>query len=234
MSTHQVINEAVRYVSTTLGSGDPGHDIWHVQRVRNYALYIGKKEAADIFVVELAALFHDIADYKFHDGDETVGPQQAFDWLRSQDVPEHVATEVASIIQNMNFKGSSQSEVPISINHAVVQDADRLDALGAIGVARAFSFGGFFRRTFYDPNIQPRLGMTRDEYRQHKGTVINHFFEKLLQLEDRMLTETGRQLAKERMPFLKLFLDQFLEEWKINFEGLADVVNTEQISEAGK
>jgi uncharacterized protein len=184
-----------------------------------------------MFVVELAAIFHDIADYKFHDGDETVGSQKASDWLRSHDVPEHVATEVASIIRNMNFKGSSQSEISISINHDVVQDADRLDALGAIGVARAFSFGGFFKRTFYDPKIQPRLEMSRDEYRLHKGTVINHFFEKLLLLQDRMMTETGRQLAKERTPFLKLFLDQFLKEWKINFEGLLGVINIEKLWE---
>jgi uncharacterized protein len=213
--SRQVIIEAAEYVKASMAGVEPGHDWWHIQRVCGHARRIGRREGADLFVVELAALFHDIADHKLHQGHE--GQEQGLEavaaWLRSQVGTASVVDEVVAIVSSMGFTGA-QPVTAASLNAAVVQDADRLDALGAIGIARAFSFGGSSGRTFYDPAQPPRLEMSKEEYRLHQGTVINHFYEKLLLLEERMNTDTGRSLAAESSAFMRQFLDRFFLEWR--------------------
>jgi len=216
MDKQDVTKKTALYVEKSLCGVDPGHDWWHIQRVRNYSKYICSAEGANAFVVELAALLHDIADYKFHHGDEEVGPRKAREWLSSNGVARDTIDQVATIIRNMNYKGPLTEEVSLSLEHAVVQDADRLDAIGAIGIARAFSFGGHFKREIYNPTIKPNLNMNRNDYRNNKGTVINHFYEKLLLVKDKMLTETGKKLAVDRTCFMEEFLEHFFHEWNMS------------------
>lgn len=165
-------------------------------------------------MVELGALLHDIADAKFHDGDETVGPKLAQDFLRSQQVDEQTIEHVVNIINNISFGGGNHAQLFNSPELAVVQDADRLDALGAIGIARTFNYGGFKNRELYNPDIAPNLHMTKEEYRNSTAPTINHFYEKLLLLKDRMNTETGKRMAAERHRFMELYLEQFYAEWE--------------------
>ena len=174
---------------------------------------IAKHEGVDVFVVALGALLHDIADSKFHNGDESVGPRVASDFLKSQDVTEDVITHVIQIINNISFKGGKVARTFSSKELDVVQDADRLDALGAIGIARTFNYGGFKNRAIYNPNIAPNLEMTKEEYKASTAPTINHFYEKLLLLKDKMNTNTGRHLAEQRHNYMEQFLEQFYKEW---------------------
>ena len=197
-----------------LVDAEGGHDWWHIYRVWKTAKHIAASEQVDVFVVELGALLHDIADSKFHNGDESIGPKKAGELLQSLQVDEPVIIHVQNIISHISFKGGNHQQAFRSKELDVVQDADRLDAIGAIGIARAFNYGGFKNRSLHDPGIQPNLAMSREEYKSNKAPTINHFYEKLLLLKDRMNTATGKALAAERHAFMETYLNQFYKEWE--------------------
>lgn len=214
MDKEQIIRQTIDFVQQTLKGAEGGHDWWHIYRVWQLAKKIAASERVDIFVVELGALLHDIADAKFHDGDETVGTKLAGDFLKSLAVESSVVEHVVAIIENISFKGGNEIQSFRSPELDVVQDADRLDAIGAIGIARTFNYGGFRQREMYNPNIAPNLNMTKEEYRNSQAPTINHFYEKLLLLKDRMNTTTGKQMAEHRHRYMELFLEEFYEEWE--------------------
>jgi uncharacterized protein len=213
MHQSEIIRETVSFVKQSLENAEGGHDWWHIYRVRKTALHIASCEKADPFIVDLGALLHDIADAKFHGGDEDVGPRRADDFLRSLGVDEHIRDHIVGIVSNVSFKGGSSPRSFSSPELDVVQDADRLDAIGAIGIARTFSYGGFKGRAMYNPDVPPRPGMSREEYRKTDGPSINHFYEKLLLLKDKMNTETGRKMAAHRHEYMEKFLTEFYGEW---------------------
>jgi uncharacterized protein len=208
-----LIERTEAFVRERLDAGDVGHDWQHVDRVRRTAVMLGAAEGADLIVVELAALLHDVADWKFHDGDEFAGSRAATHWLRSQLAAPELVTLVAQIIDEVSFKGAGVQTQPTTLEGQVVQDADRLDAIGAIGIARAFAYGGHKKRALYDPLIPPTPHDSFEAYRQGTGPTINHFHEKLLLLKDRMNTATARQIAASRHRFMEAFLQQFAREW---------------------
>ncbi|MDT0645559.1 HD domain-containing protein [Zunongwangia sp. F260] len=212
-----IIENTTVFVKETLKGAEGGHDWFHIQRVFNNAKLIARGENADNLVIALGALLHDIADSKFHNGDETVGPKIAEEFLKSLNISSEVIQHVIKIIENISFKGGNVARKFSSKELDIVQDADRLDAIGAIGIARTFNYGGFKGRGLYDPEIEPNLHMTKEEYKASNAPTINHFYEKLLLLKDRMNTETGRKIAAERHQFMELYLDQFYKEW--NGEG---------------
>ena len=207
------INQTIRYVKQELAGAEAGHDWFHIERVYKNALQILQDEPANQEVVILGALLHDIADSKFHNGNEDIGPEKADAFMTSIDIDEEVKNHVVKIIQNISFKGGNFQQQFSSLELNIVQDADRLDALGAIGVARAFHFGGFHNRIIYDPMEKPRMDMSKEEYKKHIGTTINHFDEKLLRLKDMMNTPAGKKIAEHRHQFMKQFLEQFYAEW---------------------
>jgi uncharacterized protein len=176
-------------------------------------LLIAKGETCDETVVKLGALLHDIADSKFHDGDETVGPRVAREFLEKEGVSEDIIIHVIQIINNISFKGGNNEKHFSSIELDIVQDADRLDAIGAIGIARAFNYGGFKNRAMHNPLIAPKLDMNKEEYKNSQAPTINHFYEKLLLLKDKMNTQSGKEIAKERHQYMQEFLAQFYAEW---------------------
>ncbi|UZO81911.1 HD domain-containing protein [Aquimarina sp. ERC-38] len=214
------IEETIGFVKNTLQEAEGGHDWFHTQRVFRNALHIGEEENADLFIVGLGALLHDIADSKFYDGDEDIGPQMAQDFMNKIKVSKSVQQEVIRIIQHISFKGGNFKQGYKSIELDVVQDADRLDALGAIGIARCFNYGGFKNRKLYDPEILPDLKMDKETYKKSEAPTINHFYEKLLLLKDRMNTNTGKQLAEERHNYMENFLEQFYREWNMDIKQL--------------
>lgn len=214
LSPEQIITETVAYVQQELSEAEGGHDWWHIYRVWQQARTIAGEEQVNLLVVELGALLHDIADSKFHNGDETIGPLRARLFLEGLSVPEEIIGHVVNIIQHISFKGGNHTAAFYSTELGVVQDADRLDAIGAMGIARAFNYGGFKNRPIYDPAIAPDLQMTKEQYKQSTAPTINHFYEKLLLLKDRMNTATGKAIAGERHRFMELFLDQFYAEWE--------------------
>lgn len=213
MNKSQVLKNIEDFVKESLKNAEGGHDWFHIQRVWRNAKLIAKTETADLFIVELGALLHDIADSKFHNGNETIGPKVASEFLKKQQVSAEIITQVVKIIENVSFKGGNVSQDFNSIELKIVQDADRLDALGAIGVARTFNYGGFKERALYDPEIKPRLNMSKEEYKASSAPTINHFYEKLLLLKDRMNTKTGKEIAQKRHEFMELYLEQFYAEW---------------------
>lgn len=213
MST-TIIDNTIHFVKNQLANAEGGHDWFHIQRVFKNAISIAEKETCDIMVVKLAALLHDIADSKFHNGDETVGPKVARDFLTGQGTNEATINHVVAIIENISFKGGNFKPKFSSLELQIVQDADRLDAIGAIGIARTFNYGGFKNRPMYDPAIAPKMNMTKEEYKKSDSPTVNHFYEKLLLLQDKMNTETGKKMAKERHRFMELFLAQFYSEWE--------------------
>jgi|SRR5690606_18214625 len=202
------------FVKTSLENAEGGHDWFHIERVFNNAMHIVKEEEGDEFIVALGALLHDIADYKFHNGDEQVGPRIAREFLTSLKLPQEIIDHVVNIINHVSFKGGNTIQKFHSPELAIVQDADRLDALGAIGIARTFNYGGFKGRALYDPSIAPNLNMSKEEYKNSTAPTINHFYEKLLLLKDRMNTITGKAMARQRHLFMEEFLDQFYAEWR--------------------
>ena len=208
-----IIRNTIGFVQKTLADAEGGHDWFHIERVWKNAMLIAREENCDMELVQLAALLHDIADSKFHGGDEEIGPRTATNWLRSQNYPLDRIDRITSIIRAISYKGGSNIHEDHSIEFHIVQDADRLDAIGAIGIARTFNYGGFKNRAMYDPSIAPNLNMTKEEYKKSTAPTINHFYEKLLLLKDRMNTKTGRELALERHRFMESFLDQFYAEW---------------------
>ena len=214
MNTTDLINNTILFVKQKLENAEGGHDWFHIERVYKNALLIAKEENCNLQIVQLGALLHDIADSKFHDGDESVGPKVAKAFLESQDVKEDIIDAVINIIENISFKGGNFEKKINSIELDIVQDADRLDAIGAIGIARTFNYGGFKNRTLYDPEIAPNLTMSKEEYKNNQAPTINHFYEKLLLLKDKMNTETGKQIAQQRHRFMEIFLAQFYAEWE--------------------
>ncbi|GGZ43692.1 phosphohydrolase [Mesonia mobilis] len=204
------------FVQQELANAEGGHDWFHIERVYKNALVIAEGEDVNLEIVALGALLHDIADAKFHQGDETVGPKKAQQFLQQQNVEPTTIEHVINIIENISFKGGNFQQQFHSKELAIVQDADRLDALGAIGIARTFNYGGFKNRKLYDPAISPKLNMTKEEYKKGENPTINHFYEKLLLLKDRMNTQKGKQIAQERHLFMEKFLEQFYAEWDAN------------------
>jgi uncharacterized protein len=213
-SSNDIINNTIIFVKETLADAEGGHDWFHIERVYKNAILIAKKEPVDEFIVSLGALLHDIADSKFHNGDETIGPKKAREFLFKQNVDSTIIEHVINIIDNISFKGGNEAQKFKSPELDVVQDADRLDAIGAIGIARCFNYGGFKNRSLYNPDIKPNLNMTKAEYKSSNAPTINHFYEKLLLLKDRMNTKSGKQIAQERHDYMLTFLDQFYNEWE--------------------
>lgn len=214
MNTTDLINKTVLFVKQELKDSEGGHDWFHIERVYKNALSISKNEICDETIVALSALLHDIADSKFHNGDESIGPKKALEFLESENVPEEIIIHVVSIIKNISYKGGNFEKQFQSIELDIVQDADRLDAIGAIGIARTFNYGGFKNRPLYNPMIAPNLHMSKEEYKNSDAPTLNHFYEKLLLLKDKMNTETGKRIAHDRHHFMELFLSQFYAEWK--------------------
>lgn len=208
-----LIEKTIAFVRQQLQGAEGGHDWFHIERVYKNAVLIAQGESCDLQVVQLGALLHDIADSKFHNGDETIGPKTARNFLESHQVDETTILHVISIIENISYKGGNFEQKFTSKELEIVQDADRLDAIGAIGIARAFNFGGFKNRALYDPEIAPNTNMTKEEYKNTAAPTLNHFYEKLLLLKDRMNTGTGKQLARQRHEFIEDFLSQFYAEW---------------------
>ncbi|MDF2866552.1 MAG: phosphohydrolase [Gammaproteobacteria bacterium] len=214
MNKERVIEKTIGYVKEVLAKDSTGHDWWHIYRVWKMACCLAEKEGADRFVVELTALLHDIADWKFSQGDDRLGPQKAAAWLASLQVDEQVIQQVSQTIQDMSFKGAGvQSPSLPTLEGRIVQDADRLDAIGAIGIARTFAYGGYKGRPLHDPNISATYHDSFAAYKNHQGTTLNHFHEKLLLLKDLMNTQTAKQIAQERHAAMETFVQRFLAEW---------------------
>lgn len=213
MTSNHLIENTIQFVKNRLANAEGGHDWFHIERVYKNALLIAKTENVNTLVVQLGALLHDIADSKFYDGDETVGPKIAREFLFKHNVDSTIIEHVVNIIENISFKGGNEAQKFKSIELDVVQDADRLDAIGAIGIARCFNYGGFKNREIYNPEIKPNLNMSKDAYKASKAPTINHFYEKLLLLKDKMNTKTGKSIATKRHAFMELYLTQFYKEW---------------------
>jgi uncharacterized protein len=209
-----LLDNTVIFVKKQLENAEGGHDWFHMERVYKNALLIASEEDCDLTVVQLGALLHDIADSKFHDGDETIGPKMARDFLENEKADEATIQHVIKIIENISFKGGNFEKQFNSKELEIVQDADRLDAIGAIGIARTFNYGGFKNRVLYDPEIAPNLKMSKEAYKNSEAPTLNHFYEKLLLLTDKMHTETGKKIALERHKYMENFLSQFYAEWE--------------------
>ena len=213
MTDQEIIEKTIDFVKQELQTAEGGHDWWHIERVRKIALTIAKTEPSNLLIVELGSLLHDIADSKFNNGNETIGVEKAQAFLRSLSADESVVEHISRIIANISFKGGNVKPDFCSTELAVVQDADRLDAIGAIGIARAFNYGGYIGRELYNPTIAPMVGMTKAQYKSSSAPTINHFYEKLLLLKDRMNTATGRKMAEQRHQSMEQYLNQFFREW---------------------
>lgn len=213
MNKTAIISNTKDFVKTALENAEGGHDWFHILRVWNNSKLIAKNETVNEFIVELGALLHDIADSKFHNGDETIGPKIARKFLETQKVDENIIIHIEKIISNISYKGGNFKQTFTSPELDIIQDADRLDAIGAIGIARCFNYGGFKDRALYNPDIQPNLNMTKDEYKKSEAPTINHFYEKLLLLKDKMNTTSGKKIAEERHQYMETFLQQFYNEW---------------------
>ena len=216
MNREAILKKTKEFVKQSFKGAEGGHDWFHTKRVLENSVHIAREENANLFVVQLAALLHDIADSKFHDGDETLGPKVASEFLKEQKVDQVSREHIVKIIESVSFKNSlSPLEKTFnSIEMQIVQDADRLDAIGAIGIARAFNYGGFKNRELYNPNVTPNRNMSKEEYKKSAAPTINHFYEKLLLLKEKMNTATGKKLAEKRHEFMLSYLDQFFQEWE--------------------
>jgi|SRR5690554_212689 len=210
-----IIEKTIEFVKQKLQGAEAGHDWFHIERVYKNAVQIAQgSNDINILVIELGALLHDIADSKFHNGDESVGPKIAREFLENNLVDENVIQEVVNIIENISFKNTKDNTITYTSKELqIVQDADRLDAIGAIGIARAFNYGGFKNRELYNPEVSPNLNMSKEEYKNSNAPTLNHFYEKLLLLKDKMNTQKGKELAEERHRFMEHFLQQFYKEW---------------------
>jgi uncharacterized protein len=213
-NTTEIIHATVDFVKKELEGAEGGHDWFHTYRVWKMACRIAENEKCDQLVVQLASLLHDIADSKFNDGDEEAGPWKAAVFLSRMNVGSEIIDHVEKIIRHISFKGGNHQQEFRSPELDIVQDADRLDAIGAIGIARTFNYGGYKNRKIYDPDIKPDLNMTKEEYKNSTAPTINHFYEKLLLLRGRMNTKTGRAMAEHRHQFMAEFLNEFYEEWE--------------------
>lgn len=213
MDEQSIIDKTAGYIKEKLSGDCTGHDWWHVYRVWNNAVHIGRHEKADMFVVQLAALLHDISDWKFNDGNTEAGPAMARQWLEQMNVEEHVISHVCEIIRTVSFKGAGVKTPMRTAEGMIVQDADRLDAIGAVGIARAFAYGGSKNRELFNPDVKPEMHDTFEKYKNGTGSTINHFHEKLLLLKDLMNTETAARIAEKRHRFMEQFLERFSNEW---------------------
>ena len=212
--TSSIIDKTCQFVEEKLAGDGSGHDWWHIHRVWNLAKNIaGQEEGTNLMIVELSALLHDIADWKFHDGDENKGPQMAKQFLTANHVESSVIDPVVEIIASISYKGAGVPTPMKTLEGQVVQDADRLDAIGALGIARTFAYGGHKNRLIYHPEEKPVLHQSFEDYKKNQGHTINHFYEKLLLLKDRMNTASGKRLAEARHQFMQAYLDQFYKEW---------------------
>lgn len=212
----EIIKKTVDYVKSVLLGESSGHDWWHIYRVWRLARDIAEKESADLFIVELAALLHDIADWKFTNGDEEVGPKLAREWLEQLEVNENDIYHITEIIKDLSYKGAKVQTSMKTLEGKVVQDADRLDAMGAIGIARCFAYGGHKGREIYNPEIKPQLHESADAYKSNKSPSINHFYEKLLLIKDLINTESAKAIAQERHEFMERFLNEFYYETSLS------------------
>ena len=209
------ITLTINFVKEKLEGAEAGHDWFHIERVWKLSKKIAEKEGGNLEVIELSALLHDIADPKFHNGDETLALKISKDFLAEIQVEGELIEQVLFVIKNISFKNRAEAPENPPLELQIVQDADRLDAIGAIGIARTFNFGGFKNNLMYHPEIKPNLGMNKEEYKKSNGTTINHFYEKLLLLKDLMNTETAKKIASERHNFMLQFLDEFYKEWNV-------------------
>ncbi len=213
MNQEQIIEKTIEFVKADLRDSEKGHDWWHTYRVWKMARFLAQKENADLFVVELAALLHDIADPKFHNGNEEIGPKKAREFLNSLKTDEKIVNQVENIIANVSFRKTLENNSEFKSKELeIVQDSDRLDAIGAIGIARAFHYGGYKNREIYNPEIKPITKMTKEQYKNNDSTTINHFYEKLLTLKNLMNTETAKSIAENRHKFMENFLNEFFKE----------------------
>ncbi len=215
MDREKIIRQTEKFVQNELQGESSGHDWWHVYRVWKNSVYISREENADLFVTQLAALLHDVADWKFHGGNENIGPEVAREWLEKLHVDEDTISHVIEIVRDISFKGAGVKTPMKTIEGMIVQDADRLDAIGAIGIGRAFAYGGYKGREMYNPDIKHVMHQSFEQYKNNKGPTINHFYEKLLLLKGLMNTETAKEIAEDRHNFMKQFLDRFFKEWEI-------------------
>ena len=209
------ITLTINFVKEKLEGAEAGHDWFHIERVWKLSKKIAEKEGGNLEVIELSALLHDIADPKFHNGDETLALKISKDFLEEIHVNAELIEQVLFVIKNISFKNRAEAPENPPLELQIVQDADRLDAIGAIGIARTFNFGGFKNNLMYHPEIKPNLGMNKEEYKKSNGTTINHFYEKLLLLKDLMNTETAKKITSERHDFMLQFLDEFYKEWNV-------------------
>jgi len=213
----ELINKTIELVKEKLEGTESGHDWFHIERVWKLSLKIQEKEGGDKLIIELAALLHDIADPKFHNGDETLASKIVNEFLTEQKVDSETIEKVLFIIENMSFKNRNDAPGNLPLELKIVQDADRLDAIGAIGIARTFNFGGYKNNLMYHPDIEPKLNQTKEQYKKSNGTTINHFYEKLLLLKDLLNTKTAREIAEHRHQFMLQFLEEFYKEWNVTF-----------------
>ena len=213
MDSEKVIQKTADYIKAEFSSDSSGHDWWHIYRVWKTALAICQHEKADMFIVQLAALLHDLDDWKFKESDDET-PLRARAWLDSCGVDSVTADSVCEIIKHISYKGAGVKEKMDSLEGFIVQDADRLDAIGAIGIGRAFAYGGFKDRPMYDPDSPPQMHASFEQYKNSKSATINHFYEKLFLLKDRMNTDTAKRIAEERHRVMEDFVARFLLEWE--------------------
>lgn len=212
MNRTEIIKKTEEFVKASLQQVEGGHDWQHTQRVRKMSFHIARKENADTFIVELASLLHDVADAKFNDGDEDAGLHKTVEFMKSLNIDEKNISKIVFIIRNISFKSENIPDEKKTIEFKIVQDADRLDAIGAIGIARVFNYGGFKNRPIYDPDIKPNLRMSKEVYKKSNAPTINHFYEKLLLLKDLMNTETAKKIAEQRHKFMEKYLKEFFKE----------------------
>ncbi|SHJ98699.1 uncharacterized protein SAMN05444371_0618 [Epilithonimonas mollis] len=212
----QLIDRTIEFVKEKLEGTESGHDWFHIERVWKLSLKIQEKEGGDRLIIELAALLHDIADPKFHNGNETLASEIVNEFLTKENVDTETIKKIIFIIENMSFKNRNDAPENLPLELKIVQDADRLDAIGAIGIARTFNFGGYKNNLMYHPDIEPKISQTKEEYKKSNGTTINHFYEKLLLLKDLLNTKTAKQIAQHRHQFMLQFLDQFYKEWNVD------------------
>lgn len=213
----ELINKTIDLVKQKLEGTESGHDWFHIERVWKLSLHLQEKEGGDQLVIELAALLHDIADPKFYNGDETIATKIVTEFLTTQKVDQEIIDQVIFIIENMSFKNRNDAPKDLPLELRIVQDADRLDAIGAIGIARTFNFGGYKNNLMYHPDIEPKLNQSKEDYKKSNGTTINHFYEKLLLLKDLLNTKTAKEVAEHRHQFMLQFLDEFYKEWNVTF-----------------
>lgn len=206
------IQETAIYVRLQFEQDASGHDWWHINRVWQLAITIAKHERANLFLVEMAALLHDLDDWKL----KSDSGERSRQWMEKLGIAPDEIEQIEQIITEVSFKGAGVDTTPTSLEAQVVQDADRLDAMGAIGIARTFAYGGNKNRKIYDPDVKPEFHLDFESYKKTSAPTINHFYEKLLLLKDRMNTAYGKKLAEERHKFMKLYLDQFFKEWNLN------------------